>query len=371
MSPSAVATPPVSRKLFVDNLRALTILLLFPFHIFMIYNDWGESWYIHGQALTVPSVINGLLSFWRMPLLFAIAGMSAHYALRRRSIGAFAKERVSKLLIPLIFGLLLVVPIQPYIAGLYFNGQANYFDSFTKLTDFSGYDGAFTPAHFWFILFLFVISMVSLPLMAWRESSNSARFLDKVPLVVVIALGLVPCFAAAVRIGGKSPTEDLAYFLLGYFFLTNDTLLSQLERYRSVLLGLVILSAVVSYNHGFQFYEAVSWLTILCVVGMAQRYLNFKGRVTSYLAQSSYGVYLFHQTWIVVAAFAVFKITDSPAIQMPLIFILAVGLTFLTYELCRRTRLTSWMFGLKRLQPASQQQIPQPPSRTEISTQMG
>ena len=51
--------------------------------------------------------------------------------------------------------------------------------------------------------------------------------LSEGPLVVVTGLGLVPCFVAAVRIGGKSPTEDLAYFLLGYFFLTNDTLLSQ------------------------------------------------------------------------------------------------------------------------------------------------
>jgi len=61
-----------------------------------------------------------------MPLLFAVAGMSSYYALRKRSTREYAKERTNKLLIPLIFGLLLIIPIQSYIAGLYFNGHANF-----------------------------------------------------------------------------------------------------------------------------------------------------------------------------------------------------------------------------------------------------
>jgi len=42
------------RKHSVDNLRSFTILMLFPFHVFMIYNNWGEGFYIRGQELLIP-----------------------------------------------------------------------------------------------------------------------------------------------------------------------------------------------------------------------------------------------------------------------------------------------------------------------------
>ncbi|MCL1819085.1 MAG: acyltransferase family protein [Oscillospiraceae bacterium] len=341
-----------NRKHYLDNLRAFTILLLFPFHIFMIYNNWGEEFYVRGEALLITSEFNSIVSFWMMPLLFAVAGISSRYALKKRSAGEYAKERVSKLLLPLIFGLLLVVPIQPYLAGLFYNGQANYFDSFTKVTDFSGYDGAFALAHLWFILFLFVISMVCLPFMIWYNNKGKGTLGDKVPLIFVILMGLLPCIGSLVKIGGqslKSPTEYLAYFLLGYFFLSNDKLLEKLDRYRFLLLGLTVLySGFTRFIIDGEFYEMASWLWILMILGMGRHYLNFKGNITAYLSKSSFGIYIFHQSWIVIAAFFIFKVTDSPVLQIPIIFLSSVVLTYLTYEVCKRVSVFSRMFGLKK-----------------------
>jgi len=340
------------RKYYIDNLRTLTILLLFPYHIFMIYNNWGESFYIHGKALLFPSIFIEICSAWMMPLLFAVAGMSSRYALERRSAGEYVKERVSKLFVPLIFGLLLVIPIQPYLAGLFWNGQANYFDSFAKITDFSGYDGAFCLGQLWFILFLFVISMVCLPFMIWYKRKGKGTLGDRVPFILVILMGLLPCIGSMFKIGGestKSPTENMAYFLFGFFFLTNENLLKKLEKYRFLLLGLFAAYAAFSkYILDYEFYEQISWLAILTILAMGRRYLNFSGKITGYLSKSSFGVYIFHQSWIVVAAFFVFKITDRPILQIPLILLPSVILTYLTYEMCRRTPGLRWMFGLKK-----------------------
>jgi Acyltransferase family. len=143
-----------NRKHYIDNLRAFTILRLFPYHIFRIYDMWDEKFYIYGKELLIPSIFNATLNFWMMPLLFAVAGISTRYALEKRSGVEYTKERINKLLLPLVFGLLLVVPIQPYLAVLFRNGQTNYLDSFTRITDLSGYDGAFAIAHLWFLLFL-------------------------------------------------------------------------------------------------------------------------------------------------------------------------------------------------------------------------
>lgn len=341
-----------NRKHYLDNLRAFTILLLFPFHIFMIYNNWGEDFYIHGEALLIPSIFNSVLSFWMMPLLFAIAGISSRYALERRSTGEYANERVSKLLLPLIFGVLLIVPIQPYLAGIHFNGQANYLDSFTKVTDLSGYDGAFTPGQLWFILFLFVISMVCLPFMIWYKNKGKGTLGGKVSLAFLFLMGLLPCIGSLLKIGeqsAKSPTEYLAYFLLGYFFLSNDNVLKKLEQYRFLLLGLFILYAgfTVFILNG-EFYEVASWLAILAILGIARRYLNFNGKITGYLSKSSFGIYLFHQSWIVITAFFIFKVTDIPFLQIPTILLSSIILTYGTYEICRRVSVLRWMFGLRK-----------------------
>lgn len=338
-----------NRKHYLDNLRTLTILLLFPFHIFMIYNNWGETFYIHGDALLIPSVFNRVVYIWMMPLLFAVAGMSSRYALGKRSAVDYAKERVSKLLLPLLFGVLLIIPVQPYLAGLFYNGQASYLDSFTKLTDFSGYDGAFTPGQLWFILFLFVISMVFLPVMMGYKRKGKGTLGDKTPLIAVVLMGLLPCIGSLLKIGGKSPTEYMAYFLLGFFFLSNENILAKLERHRFWLLGLFALYATFTvFVIDGEFYELACWLAILAILGNARRYLNFSSKITGYLSKSSFGVYLFHQSWIVITAFFVFKVTDNPALQIPSIFVSAVVFTYGTYELCRRVSVLRWMFGLKK-----------------------
>ena len=149
-----------------------------------------------------------------MPLLFAVAGMSSRYALERRSASEYTKERASKLLVPLIFGMVLLIPIQSYLAGLYFNNHASYLNYFTSIPDFSGYDGAFTPGQLWFILFLFVISMISLPFMIMYKNKGKGTLGGKTPLILIILMGILPSIAGNdllgfIELGGKNLLEDL------------------------------------------------------------------------------------------------------------------------------------------------------------------
>lgn len=146
------------RKYYIDNIRIFCILLLIPYHTAMIFNNFGESRYIHSQNSTLATLfIIGVYPWW-MSVLFALAGMSTGYALKKRTPRQYAKERFQKLLIPMVSAIVLLVPVQTYLADKFFhNYQGSYFDHFPiffSLTDWSGYDGHFTPAHTWFILFL-------------------------------------------------------------------------------------------------------------------------------------------------------------------------------------------------------------------------
>jgi surface polysaccharide O-acyltransferase-like enzyme len=357
------------RKHYLDNLRTFAVLMLLPQHTFMLFNNWGESWYIHSTDLLFPSIIKNINSFWMMPLLFTIAGISSRYGLERRSAGGYAKERVGKLFVPLVFGVLLIVPVQSFIAGLFWNGHAGYFDSFTKITDIRGYDGAFTVGQLWFLLYLFVIAMATLPFLLLYKKKGKGTFGGGVPLICLIIAGILPLLGRMTfDISGISPLEYLALFLLGYFFLTNEHILDKLDKYRFLLLGIFALGA------GFFMYinlspvqedswlllpvfwyiipaifQLTSWLAVLALIGLARHYLNFRGKITSYLSKASFGVYMFHQSWIVVTGFFVLKLTSSPGAQYPLVLLGAIILTFLTYEITRRIPPLRWMFGLKKV----------------------
>lgn len=338
-----------NRKYYLDNLRALTVLLLFPYHTFMIYNTFGESWYIHGANIAATTFFIDISWGWMMPLLFAIAGISTAYALENRSIGAYVKERVQKLLIPLIFGVLLLIPVQSYIAGLYFGGSADYFDFFTKFTDLTGYDGAFTPGQLWFILYLFIISIVCIPFMMIYRLHAKRLLAGKIPLFVLVLLGIVPLLAHNIlNISGKSFGEYTVYFLFGYIILSDEEVLTKLDRYHFLLTVIMLCGIVETVMTRHMFQEFFSWINILALLGLAKHYLNFNNKLTAYLSKSSFGVYIFHQSWIVVIAYLALYITDSPALQIIMIIPASIVLTFLTYEGAKRVPVFRWMFGLKK-----------------------
>ena len=105
------------RKYYIDNIRILCILMLFPFHTAMIF----KTWYVHSNDLFgATMLILGVYPWW-MSALFVLAGMSTVYALKKRTIKKYIEERFLKLLVPLISAILLLIPVQTYIADKYFN----------------------------------------------------------------------------------------------------------------------------------------------------------------------------------------------------------------------------------------------------------
>ena len=185
------------RKYYIDNLRWLCIILLLPFHAAMAWNSWGEGNYIYYEPSRILSSFIMMISCWYMPLLFVLAGVSAKYALAKRSYGTFVKERVQKLLIPLITGILTVVAIMTYYADRSLNDYQGSFLQhyrifFTRFTDLTGYDGGWTPAHLWFLLYLFVISLVCLGIIALQRKVKSGFRLNQISVIWIALLVYAP-----------------------------------------------------------------------------------------------------------------------------------------------------------------------------------
>jgi len=348
------------RKYYIDNIRFLCVLLLFIYHTCMIYNNFGENFYIRGPKIKVLSDFIIALSPWFMPLMFTIAGISSFYALKHRKAYFFIKERFKKLFIPLFFGLIIYIPIQTFYAEKFHNNYTgNFFEQyglfFTKIGDLTGYTGGFTPGHLWFILYLFVISCVSLPIMIFCNKKITIKNLNIIKILPLFFL--IGIMTPILEIGGKSITEYLTLFLIGFLILSKEEIINKLEKSRKILLitSIILITVlIILINQGIAngilfeiYYKFIEWFLILTVLGNGKHYLNFSNSLTNYLVQASFPIYFFHQSWLVLTAFYVFKLTSIIIIQVPLIIIISLILTILNYELFKRIPVTRFMFGIK------------------------
>jgi peptidoglycan/LPS O-acetylase OafA/YrhL len=92
-------------------LRTLIVVGLVFFHSARVF-DTGDFYVKNEPRSELIDVVLAFASVWGMPLLFVISGMGIWYSLRKRSPGRFAPERVRRLLVPLVFGVLVIVPPQ-------------------------------------------------------------------------------------------------------------------------------------------------------------------------------------------------------------------------------------------------------------------
>jgi hypothetical protein len=329
----------------------------------MIYNNWGEIFYITGASYSLPSNFVSIVYPWWMTLLFTIAGISSFYALKKRTIKEYTKERVEKLLIPLLVGLVVIIPIQSYIADVFYNGYsggyfAHYKVFFTKFTYLTGQDGGFTPGHLWFMLFLFVVSMLMLPFM--KKYSNSNKKIDgsKVRMVYLLPLFILILICTPIlEIGGKSLGESFACFAIGFFLLSNEEVQERVEK-NSLMLTLLFITALLvriilqSSDLGYGLIwdieqRMVTWFGILAILSLGKKYLNKSNAVTTYFSKAAFPLYYFHQSILVVLGYFALKYVNNVWMQFSIIMMGSFIISIICYEVFRRFKVSSYLFGIK------------------------
>jgi fucose 4-O-acetylase-like acetyltransferase len=212
------------RRYDLDALRVLAVLLLVPFHSARVF-DVFDPFYVKNPETSggLSWVVVAFLNPWHMPLLFVLAGAATWLALGRRGPAGYVRERTRRLLVPLLFGLLVVVPPQGFLASRFRGEELSVApflgDYWTVEGDLSGYTGSFTPAHLWFIGFLFIFSLVALPLLVrWRGRRVSTRWLLWAMPLVLLAADELP----APNDGPQNPWYSLALFVAGFLLLADE-----------------------------------------------------------------------------------------------------------------------------------------------------
>lgn len=262
----------------------------------------------------------------------------------------------------------MVVPAQTYFAERFHNNYTDgyfyqYILFFTGPTDLTGYRGGFTPAHLWFILYLFVISIAALPIMLSYKNSKWKLAPEKIPLWLLPIFCIIPILMSPILdFGGLSVGKYFACFMLGYLILSNDDIIQKLDRHRYSLLSIsVALMSIhigawlLHLHNAFELTQIIvnilselyGWLAILTILGLGNHYLNFRNKMTNYLSASSFPVYIFHQTWIITIAYYVLIVIENVSLQMVLILSISFLFTYASYELFKRIPGISFLFGIK------------------------
>lgn len=375
---SAEAGRPAGRLHYVDWLRVLAVLLLFPFHSARVF-DAGEAFYVKGGQTSVG--LTWILSFidrWHMPLLFALAGASTYLALGKRTAGRYLSERVRRLLVPLVFGFFVLIPPQTWLGARFNAGYGGSLWEYLASGRFlvwnvrggGDYFGGFGLGHLWFILFLFVISMTALPVvLRYRVPRGAAASGPRAWLAQrSVAWWFVPPVAlwiaeALPDLAGKNPFYYLAWFLLGFFAIRDEGFIAAAERLRLVALaaGAAICAAYVTTG---SFRDSLpdpsvalsavnvigmlgAWSTVVGLLGVARRTLDRPSARLAYLAEASYPLYILHQTVIVVVAFCVVRVVGGAWTGFFAVLAASTLVTFALYEGVRRVSVLRALFGMK------------------------
>ncbi|MEM9648956.1 MAG: acyltransferase family protein, partial [Bacteroidota bacterium] len=167
-----------TRLHYIDWLRVMAFGTLILFHCAVPFVE-HYTWEINNKE-TSPWITRAVwwLHQWRLPLLFFIAGVGVRFSLRRRSILKFMGERFVRLFIPLAFAIFFIRPIQVYFEwlqkGRITEGFATFYPSVYEIVPYP--DGSFTWSHMWFVAYLFVFTILLLPVFSMAKVKWFNRF---------------------------------------------------------------------------------------------------------------------------------------------------------------------------------------------------
>jgi hypothetical protein len=324
---------------------------------------------------------------WLMPLMFVISGASLFYALGKGGgAGKFVKDKVLRLLVPLVVGIFTHASLQVYLerlthgqfTGSYFQFLPYYFHGVYGITE--GGNFAVHGMHLWYLLYLFVFSLLLYPLLRWLRGrgqgvlSRLGGGLGLPGAVFGLALPIVLLEAFAdpnnpVMDFGDAGWPAIIYLWLivaGFLVFSDERTQAGVQRLRWLSLALAAASTatylVLSFQPaGLTFGTPLwafalglrglgSWSWILAALGFGRKHLNLSTPFVTYANEAVLPFYIFHQTVLLCVGYFVVQWAIPDLLKWVIILPASFAIIMVLYEfLVRRFNVMRFLFGMKPL----------------------
>ena len=373
------ATIAAMRRYDLDWLRIVAFALLIGYHVGMLYVPWAfhvKSAYRGGPGLTALMLASNP---WRLPLLFVISGAATGFMARGLGRGALAGQRVKRLLVPLIFGMAVVVVPQVYFelseAGRYDGGFMAFWGRYLHLDQSFG-----TPVptwnHLWFVAYLLVYTLIVAAL-APKPSAVDVASPPSRTAVVALLIGpwfglwtlrmtLFPVFGSTHALAGDWYNHALyfAMFLFGFVLTRRPALWLAIDRLRWPALTLAVLGGAVFIGLSLGWGDAVApgawqrwagragreaqaWGAVLAALGFGQHHLNHDHRWRAYLVDVIFAYYIVHQTALIALAVWLKPLQLGGALEATLVVAGTAITCVVSAEVARRVAWLRPLFGFR------------------------
>jgi len=371
----------LSRRADLDWLRVLAFGLLILYHAGMAWSGW--SWHVtSSDSIGWLREAMRFLNRWRMPLLFLVSGAAVMLALGSRPAGLFVRDRLRHLLLPLAFGMIVLVPPQVYLERLY-RGQfdGSFFDWLPQAFHGVYPGGNLSWHHLWFLAYVLVLTLALLPCFLWARSVQgralhltAGRLAARWSLhwLLVLPLAAAILWLAPISYNTNGLIGDwygLAYYgallLYGAFLFGSPELLAMLNRQRFLSLAVGIAAYAILYagfidgevrptiaphdRPAFALVSAVNTMAwLFTVLGFANRHLTQRPAFLAEATEAVYPFYMLHQTVTVIAVYWLLQI-GAPPLAGFIVAVLAtfIGTSLVYFGLVRPAWFLRPPFGLK------------------------
>jgi glucans biosynthesis protein C len=367
-----------ARRNDLDWLRVLATFAVLFFHCGRFFDD--EGWHVKNPETSAGiGVLVQFIVIWLMPVFFVVSGQSVCHLLRAASNAKYLRTRVTRLLVPLVFGVLVLVPPQVYVerashgqwAGSFLGFLPRYFDGWYGF----GGNFAWMGLHLWYLEVLLIFSLLALPLFRFLlrrpvpgggfGERPAAALLLGLPLVAVeLLVDLQPGGLGMRAFGGWSLAVYLVLFVLGFLVARSARLRTAVERARVVALVVALavtgLLAVLSYvpparalvdGHWYWVRGLVRptacWCFMVAFMGLGDVHLQQRSRFLDYANEAVLPFYMLHQTVIVVLAFGLIGWAANPWAKYVALIAASFAVIMTVYEAVRRVGPLRVLFGMK------------------------
>jgi len=370
-----------TRRYDLDWLRILAFGLLIFYHTGMLYvADWGfhiKSQYQSESLQTVMLLVNP----WRMPILWMVSGIAIRFVLAKVSPTRFIVQRSYRLLLPLLFAILVIVPPQLYyemtqngdLAITYWEFYCQFFDLDNPI--FEKYPAGIwhhiDVNHLWYLRELWTFSLYLVFLLPLLNSGFVARAIDWLAsingylLILVIA---IPILLIQSTIDDTKEPLGLLFLVYGYSLGWHPVIWGKLKSNAfQLLLGSCLLYVALAFFYnlvwlnasertnellllaGGVVYSLDTILWVCCTLALSTKFLSKSSDKLSYLNDAVYPYYILHQTIIVVIGFKIARFQLGVFLEPIIVLVGTFMICGISFELIRRIDWLRPLFGLRTL----------------------